>query len=181
MSDDATARINALAQKLIVKTFVRKELRKLPEMLYEGEEVINLTQGQYEGNQGLVAVTHRRVRFIDEGMIRSHREDFPYERISSVQCKKSLMSGTLTIFASGNKAVIKNVIPKHQADSIAEVIRSRIAGGGHSGSPLPTQAASATLDDDPYEKLRKLGELREAGVLSEEEFAAQTAAILSKL
>jgi hypothetical protein len=97
MSEDATVRINELAQKLNVKTFVRKELRKLPEMLYEDEEVMNLTQGQYEGNQGLVAVTDRRVMFVDEGMIRSHREDFPYERISSVQCKKSLMSGTLTI------------------------------------------------------------------------------------
>ncbi len=181
MSEDATVRITELAQKLNVKAFVRKELRKLPEMLYEDEEVMNLTQGQYEGNQGLVVVTDRRVMFVDEGMIRSHREDFPYERISSVQCKKSLMSGTLTIFASGNKAVIKNVVPKDQAESIAEVIRSRIAGVANSGNELTAQSAAAASHDDPYEKLRKLGELRDAGVLSQEEFAAQKAAILPQL
>jgi len=34
---------------------------------------------------------------------------------------------------------------------------------------------------DPLEQLRKLGELRDAGVLSEEEFAAKKADILSRM
>ena len=53
----------------------KKELKKLPSMLNEHEEVVNLVNGRYEGNEGLVVVTDRRVMFIDEGLVRTHRED----------------------------------------------------------------------------------------------------------
>ena len=46
------------------------------------------------------------------------------------------------------------------------------------GAP-PAQAAPAA--PDPMEQLRKLGELRDAGILTEEEFAAKKADILGRL
>jgi hypothetical protein len=39
-------------------------------------------------------------------------------------------------------------------------------------------APAAAADDDPLDKLKKLGELRDAGVLTPDEFEAQKAAIL---
>jgi len=45
-------------------------------------------------------------------------------------------------------------------------------------SEAPPQAAPAA-SVDPIEQLKKLGELRDSGVLTEEEFAAQKAKILS--
>jgi len=44
MAEDAGEQVTQLAKKLNVKMFVRKELRKLPEMLDEGEEVVNLAE-----------------------------------------------------------------------------------------------------------------------------------------
>ncbi|MBA2418861.1 MAG: SHOCT domain-containing protein [Nocardioidaceae bacterium] len=44
-----------------------------------------------------------------------------------------------------------------------------------------TATAPAPQAADPIEQLRKLGELRDAGVLSEEEFAAKKADILSRM
>lgn len=125
---EVEARIENLAQKLNVKFMVRKELKKLPSMLYEHENVLNLVNGRYEGNEGLIVVTDRRVMFIDEGVVRSHREDFPYERISSVQCSTGMMSGKLVIFASGNKAELDNILPKQQANAVADRSATRSPG-----------------------------------------------------
>jgi hypothetical protein len=44
------------------------------------------------------------------------------------------------------------------------------------GAPAP--AAPAALSDDVYDQLKKLGELREAGILTDAEFDAKKAQIL---
>jgi hypothetical protein len=45
-------------------------------------------------------------------------------------------------------------------------------------SEAPPQAAAPTGGADPIEQLKQLGELRDKGVLTEEEFAAQKAKLL---
>jgi hypothetical protein len=177
---DVERTISQLAEKLNVKMMVRKELRKLPSMLHEHEQVVNLIQGRYEGNEGLIVATDRRVMFIDEGIVRSQREDFAYERISSVQCSTGMLSGKLTIFASGNKAELDNILPKQQATALADYVRSRIAPGQPLGSP-PVSTSAAAPQLDAYDKLRKLGELRDAGLLTTEEFEAKKAALLAEM
>jgi hypothetical protein len=57
-------------------------------------------------------------------------------------------------------------------------------GADGSGVGLPAAAAAApapAAEDDPIEKIRKLDELRTAGVLSDEEFAAQKAKLLAQI
>ena len=46
--------------------------------------------------------------------------------------------------------------------------------------PPPPPAAAAPAADDMLEQLKKLGELHDAGVLTDEEFAAQKAKIMSQ-
>jgi Short C-terminal domain len=46
-------------------------------------------------------------------------------------------------------------------------------------APPPPQQAAAPAGDDTLTQLQKLGELKAAGVLTEEEFAAQKAKILA--
>jgi hypothetical protein len=52
------------------------------------------------------------------------------------------------------------------------------AAGAAFGAPPPAPAAAPPQQTDMVEQLRKLGELRDAGILTEEEFAAQKAKIL---
>ena len=44
--------------------------------------------------------------------------------------------------------------------------------------PAPAPAAAAASDDDVIAQLEKLGELRDKGILTDEEFAAQKAKLL---
>ena len=49
---------------------------------------------------------------------------------------------------------------------------------GDQYAQAPPQAAPAAEEPDKFEELKKLGELHDAGVLTDEEFAAQKAKIL---
>lgn len=158
-----------------IRILVRKELKKLPGMLGESEQVLKLGQGRYEGKQGLVIATDHRVLFIDEGLVSSRREDFPYERISSVQQEKGMMFGALTVFASGNKAVIDQIAPKERAGELADLIRSR-QGGKPAGA-----ANEGPSEDSALDKLKKLGELKDAGTISEEEFEQKKTKLMEEL
>lgn len=171
-------RINELAKKLPLKLGVRKELKKLPSLLLDNEDVMHLDSGMYGGGNGLVVVTDRRVMFVLEGVVKSRLEDFPYERISSVQTQKGLIQGQMTIFASGNKAEISRMT-KGLITEIGDYIRHRIAqatqGGAAAAVPAPTVRA------DPIDRLKKLAELRDIGALSAEEFEEQKAKILAEI
>lgn len=171
------------ASKLNSRMGVRKELRKLPSLLNDRERVITLAAGLYDEVNGLVVATDRRVMFVGEGVLRSRLEDFPYEKISSVQTEKGLMLGSLIIFASGNKAVIKNMA-KDRAAEFGDYVRSRISTPAVSQlhtAPRPRPPPPSEADRDVYEQLRKLGELRDMGVLTDEEFAEKKADLLDRL
>jgi hypothetical protein len=45
-------------------------------------------------------------------------------------------------------------------------------------APAPEAAAPAATEVDPIERLKQLGQLRDQGILTEEEFAAQKAKLL---
>jgi hypothetical protein len=54
-----------------------------------------------------------------------------------------------------------------------------MATGAAFGAPAAPPPAPAAPQTDMVDQLRKLGELRDAGILTEEEFAAQKARILA--
>jgi hypothetical protein len=62
----------------------------------------------------------------------------------------------------------------------AESLTGMSGGAGPVAAPVATAAPPAG-PGDPVERLRKLGELRQAGVLSEAEFAAKKAEILGEI
>ena len=78
-----------------------------------------------------------------------------------------------TAVVAGTATAVSNRVSRRQA--------SRWAGqeaqqGGY--QEAPPQAAPAQASADPIQQLKELGELRDSGVLTEEEFAAQKAKIL---
>ncbi len=114
--------------------------------------------------------------------MRSRLEDFPYGRISSVQTSTGWTAGDLTIFASGNKTVIKTVMPKDRVNEVGDYVRSRISvAESPAAAAAPVPAPPPPSAPDVYDHLRKLGELRDAGVLSQEEFDAKKAELLGRV
>lgn len=184
MSQDQSLRpdIAAAADRMDVKTGAKREIVKLVEYLWEGELVQHMAAGNYGGGIGLVALTDRRLMFVKDGWVGKTSEDFPLDKISSVQWSSGMLTGTLTVFASGNKAAIGNM-SKAGGKIIADTIRERLASGP---PPVPQQTAPAAApasaaQEDVLETLRKLGELRDAGVVTSGEFEAKKAELLRRI
>lgn len=203
--------IQAAADRMTTKAGAKREIRKLMGYLWEGEAVTHMAAGAYGAGTGLVVLTDRRLLFVMDGWTQSKTEDFPLERISSVQWSTGTLLGTLTVFASGNKAEIKNM-SKVDGKTIADTIRARLASqpaqagpqygayppappqqmAGHMPPPPPQPAAPmapaaaggqglVTTPEQIYGALEQLGRLRDGGVLTPQEFEAKKAELLRRL
>jgi hypothetical protein len=100
-------------------------------------------------------------------------EDFPLDNLSSAQWPSAMLTGKVTLFASGNKAEIANV-NKADGKRIVDILRARL-----SAPPAPAGVSEAPAG--PVEQIRKLAELRDAGILSSEEFEDKKPEILSRI
>ncbi len=156
----------------------KREIRRLHEHLNEGETVRLLAQGTYDEKQGLVALTDQRLLFVFHGLMGQAQEDFPLHLITSVQTSSVLNSGELNVTVSGMRSTIRQVI-KDDLEALAAAIRQGMAKAQTPVSPVPAQVAPTPTD--PFEQLTKLGQLRDAGLLTDDEFAAKKAEIVARL
>ena len=154
----------------------KRELKKLEEHLYEEETVRFIAQGTYENDQGILVLTDVRLLFLFRGVMRQRKEDFPLRLISSVQTKSGWGTGEIKVWVSGNSASISGIV-KSDLEPLADAVRQGIATQ-HAAPPTAPSAESA---DDPYEALRKLASLRDAGVLTEEEFETKKQDLLGRI
>ncbi|MDR7170501.1 hypothetical protein J2W56_004252 [Nocardia kruczakiae] len=151
----------------------RREIRRLEEHLYDTETVQLIAQGTYERHQGIVVLTDTRLLFIFHGVLGQRKEDFPLRSINSVQTKAGIVTGELRIFSSGNTATISD-IRKADLGPLADTLRQMMARGHHE------QPAAAPVSDTA-EQIRKLAELHEAGILTDDEFTAKKQDLLRRL
>ena len=160
-----------------VDTFgTKKEIKYLPEILAEDEAVLALTSGLMDGNTWLIVCTGKRVIFLDKGMIYGLKQrETPLERITSIEQKTGMMLGSVGIWDGAARMEITCVMKKTVRPFVEAVNRARDAlkaaetGAQHSAAPSSTDAVS---------QLERLADLRDRGVLSDDEFQTQKAKIL---
>ncbi len=158
----------------------KREIKELPNILWENENVENLIQGTYNNGNGILVATNTRLIFIDKGLVFGLKvEDFPYDKISSIQYSTGLLLGKLTIFASGNKAVIDNV-DKQRVRIFGDVVRNKISSKDTVETPTNQSQQKKDNSDDVVSKLERLAKLKEQGILTEEEFNQQKLKILEQ-
>lgn len=158
----------------VEKFLAGKEVKQLPNILWEDELIEKFTSGTYNNGHGILVATNKRLIFVDKGMIFGLRvEDFPYDKITSIQYKTGLLFGEITIYASGNNAVINNM-NKQQTKDFATYVRARISEVvKHAGAPKSDS-------EDVITQLERLGKLQDQGILSEMEFTEQKNKILNR-
>lgn len=152
----------------------KKEIKELPNILWEDEVIQKLEEGFYKSGIGILVATNRRLIFVNKGMFSLKVEDFSYDKITSIEYKKGLLVGEITIYASGNRATIEN-IGKNEAQNFAEFIRANLGNMNKVQKSEPVAHDS----DDVVSKLERLAVLKEKGILSEDEFLTQKAKILA--
>jgi hypothetical protein len=150
----------------------RKEIYELPEILAPNENLDYIIQGTYNSGQGILVSTNRRLIFIDKGILYGLKvEDFPLDKISSIQYETGMLLGTVKICTSMNVASIENV-EKNSARKFSEFVRNKLS------QPKEIQNQS---QPDALAQLEKLAKLKDSGILTEEEFLEQKKKLLEKL
>jgi hypothetical protein len=154
----------------------RREINELPAILAPTEYVDNLAQGIYNSGQGILVSTNRRLLFVDKGMLYGLKvEDFPLDKITSIQYETGLLFGEIKIHTSGNIAKIDHV-EKASARSFAEFVRNKLS------QPKETVVVSKVVSEQTVlDQLERLAKFKESGILSEEEFQEQKKKLLEKL
>jgi hypothetical protein len=157
------------------RLLLRKEIKELPNILWDNERVDKLVQGYYSGGRGILVATDKRLIFVDKRLFDLKVEDFPYDKISSIQYETGLLLGKITIFTSGNEAVIEKIM-KPRAREFCEYVRASITNTPKRAAAPQAQANSGM---EVVSQLERLAKLKEQGILTEQEFAEQKRKILN--
>lgn len=142
-------------------------LAGLPAHLAEDERVDQLFGGQIDGKQAVVALTDRRLLAV-YGMV-GRVYSVTYAAINQLSTGLTKVE----IEGSGVKLELKAVARR---DQLVQALDERRRAAASSSSAQPSTPA-----DDPAALLAKLGQLRDAGVLTDEEFAAKKTELLERM
>lgn len=153
-------------------------------VLMAEEQVIDATTGIAEvtrmgtktKRRATILVTDRRVIIFSKKFGGYDAQDYAYGLLTGVDHKKGMTAGHINLRAAGDSANVQNVI-KDDVERISQIIRERMA---LSHQPtwqvhVPTGGATGVSVAD---ELTKLAQLRDAGVLTDVQFAAQKVKLL---
>ncbi len=131
--------------------------------------------GDKKQQNGVFVLTNLRACFYRRGMLGEVLETQPISKITSIETKSMMGFRVLRLHTSHDDLAFKTFEEKDLFDRVyARLEELREEGGAKPQSPPP-------VSSDPIEQLRKLGELRDAGVVTDAEFAAKKAELLARL
>jgi hypothetical protein len=187
-------------------SLARRPRAAVEQGLVPGEEVMVVVRGT--GSAAIIG-TDRRAFIYKHGMMAGatfgHKlASFEYENVVGIEVHTGALSGAVVIHVPGAASVstsywqnaksdphkaynaIPIVRPYGPAQAGAAQLRALISEHSSSkrldSAPLtPAVPIAHPPEPDPLEALRKLGELRDAGVVTPEEFEAKKALLLSRL
>ncbi|MFA6071557.1 MAG: PH domain-containing protein [Janthinobacterium sp.] len=141
------------------------------------ESVLSVVMGAYETKlmnrdtviNGVFIATEKRLVFYGSKLFGYNMEVFPYSNISSIEISKGMMGHAIAFFASGNKVGMK-WITKGDVEGFARLVKSKI--GKKTETPMQNQP-------DIADQIRKLAQLKNDGILTEDEFSIKKAQLLS--
>jgi hypothetical protein len=173
-----------------------REIRRLPTYLHRDEVVHGVISGSpyKRRGRGIIVATNERIIFIKDGWVFRDNQDFSYETISSVEIRTQIFFGTFVMYGKGDETTYNWVgrfagakfvnIVRQQASSQTRLrntpVIQQYAGSAPQGLPsLPPLPASP--HDLLIKQLEDIARLRDAGILTLDEFELKKQELLSRL
>ncbi|EOJ8601608.1 PH domain-containing protein [Cronobacter sakazakii] len=157
----------------------KKEFFHLPEILNSGEQPLAIASGMMDGNTWLITLTNKRVIFLDKGMFFGVKQvDINLNSIVSVGGKTGLLLGEIMISTSGQNYTIKNVM-KGSVIPFTNLVNETRETLNTPAQPQQAPNKATQTFDEQMSKIERLAEMKEEGILSEEEFQQQKQRILN--
>jgi hypothetical protein len=155
-----------------VAVFRQKHMNPDEEIVVWGDGYIGEMMGSGKDTQhnGVLIVTRSRVAFYRKGMLGEVLETIPLKSITSIERKSLMGHCTIRIHTSHDALSFKTFQGPKEQELVDAIEQGR-------GNAIVSQPAS----DSPLDALRKLAELKDAGVITEAEFQIKKAELLAKI
>ena len=177
---------------------VKKEVRELPNLLDDDEELIYITSGLLDGNTWLIALTDSRIIFLDKGMLYGLKtKNVDLDMLNSIEFKSGMLLGDLSVWTGGEQIIIKSItnsngrilerlalkqLKIHKRNLYHPIDNTQQDVVQPKQEEVKKNNENIKKDiDDFIEKITKLAKLKEDGILSEEEFKNIKDKVLSKI
>jgi len=152
---------------------VRKELKYLPEILQDREQILAFASGMMDANTWLISLTDKRIIFLDKGMIYGLKQHIiELNKVNSISGDTGIVFGKIVV-THGSQSLKIEKVWKH---TVKPFVNRALKAIDNRNS---IQTNTTNNVDDKYSKLEKLHELKEKGILTEEEFQKEKIKVLS--
>ncbi|EJA7355648.1 TPA: PH domain-containing protein [Vibrio parahaemolyticus] len=160
-----------------VKAFREKHLKPSETIIATGEGYIGEMMGSGDKTQhnGALIVTNEKAYFYRKGFFGEVLENIPLKSITSIERKSTLGHYTVSLHTSHDDLTFKCMQEKEIVQALVDAIEDGRSSTSSQPNVPPFPSESA------IDKLKKLGELKDAGVLTEEEFQQQKAKLLAEI
>ncbi len=128
--------------------------------------------------EGRLITTDQRLVYYRKGRLSQKLEAWSINKISSVEMKTAILSTGIKIFTSGDKIELDIWGDKHAAKEYINELQHAINSDFE--SPINKNVENNS-QDDPIEKITELGKLRDAGIVTEEEFQSKKKELLARI
>lgn len=151
----------------------KKEFFHLPKVLGEGERPLAIVSGMMENSTWLMTLTNHRIILLDKGLIFGLKQkDLALSEIKGINGSTAIMFGTISIM-SGVNLEIKRVDKRCVIPFVNKVNEAR-------GIHLKNESESENKpENSPLDHIERLANLKEKGLLTDEEFSAAKNKILN--
>lgn len=153
---------------------LKNELNHLTDVLMDEEQVLAFTPGSASGKlePWLMALTDNRIIFLHKSLLHGIKQEFiDLSKIQTISYSSGVLFAAIDIL-HGGKTTRMDYIPKSTAQIITNMIQDQIN--------LIKNTKNTEENIDKYEKIEKLYQLKEKGILTDNEFNEEKKKILSK-
>lgn len=148
---------------------------KAKEQIGEDEEILATLHGNYRFNGksayfAVMIATDKKVVFYSKAILSEKCEIFPYQNINTVEYGKNFLTGNNVTLNTSSTEI--NLVRAKEPEKFTTTVRDNIG--------KKTAAADPTQPDIPGQ-IKKLADLKEKGILSDQEFTKKKQELLARL
>lgn len=161
--------------------FTKGEIKELPYVLDSDEKILAIIDAQFAKttDAGILLVTPKRIISVSKAMFSPAKvNEFLNDNILEVSFVKNFVSPNIRIHTKEKTVEFESFFNKDYAEDFYHFI-SKIYNKEEASKALSPE--QNTVSESVLEQLEKLGQLRENGILTEEEFTSQKKKLLEKL
>lgn len=167
--------------KANLSMFAKGEIKELPNILALDEKILAITDAQFvkTADAGILLVTPKRIISVSKAMFSLAKvHEYLNENILEVSFVKNFLSPIIKIHTTDKIVEFESFFNKDYAEDFYNFIKKIY----NKEEPQKQSEEVKTVSSEAvFEQLEKLAQLKESGILTEDEFAEQKKRLLEKL